>query len=236
MSTIIKVRCTDQVLTFENTPIIASGGLEEDFVSFAFCSKWDGLGKTAVFWRSEADVYHVVLNEDNACPIPPEVLTAEGVIYFGVFGVNAEGKQRTSEILRYNIAKGAITEGTQPSDPTPDIYTQLLAYYADAQVKYEAAQRDMAEHAAALNRAAAEHAAALDRATAEYAAAMETMVQDHTASIQKMLDDAGKDLPNHIQNNNNPHKVTAEQVGAATPEQVADAIKAAIGDAIGGDY
>lgn len=131
MSTIIKVRCTDQVLTFENTPVIASGGLEEDFVSFAFCSKWDGLVKTAVFWRSEEEVYHVLLDEVDSCPIPREVLAVEGVIYFGVFGVSEAGKQRTSEVLRYNIAKGAITEGTKPTDPTPDIYTQILQEYAE---------------------------------------------------------------------------------------------------------
>lgn len=129
MSTIIKVRCTDQVLTFENTPVIASGGLEEDFVSFEFCSKWDGLVKTAVFWRSEKEAYHVLLEEDDTCPIPPEVLTVEGVIYFGVFGVSETGKQRTSEVLRYNIVKGAITEDSKPSDPTPDIYTQILAEF-----------------------------------------------------------------------------------------------------------
>ena len=129
MSTIIKVRCTDQVLTYENTPVIASGGLEEDFVSFEFCSKWDGLVKTAVFWRSEKDAYHVLLEEDDTCPIPPEVLAVEGVIYFGVFGVSETGKQRTSEVLRYNIVKGAITEDSKPSDPTPDIYTQILAEF-----------------------------------------------------------------------------------------------------------
>lgn len=128
--TIIRVRCTDQVLTFENTPVIASGGLGEDFIAFTFCSKWDGLEKTAVFWKSEAEAYHNLLDADNSCPIPPEVLTDEGVIYFGVFGVDPAGKQRTSEVLSYRIVKGAITEGTAPSDPTPDIYTQLLTQYA----------------------------------------------------------------------------------------------------------
>ena len=47
MSTIIKVRCVDQVLTFDSTPIIASGGVEEDFLQVEFCPKWDGLAKTA---------------------------------------------------------------------------------------------------------------------------------------------------------------------------------------------
>ena len=126
MST-IKVSCIDQALAFENTPLITSGGLDENFVTFTFCGKWDGFEKTAVFWRNEADAYHVLLDEANTCQIPPEVTTDEGTIYFGVFGVNTENKQRTSAVLTYHIAKGVITLGTAPSDPTPDIYTQFLA-------------------------------------------------------------------------------------------------------------
>lgn len=137
MSTIIKLRCVDQVLAFETTPVIASGGQQEDFIQVSFCSKWDGLIKTAVFWRNEDDAYHVPLDDTGSCVIPPEVLTDEGSIYFGVFGVSAAGKQRTSEVLRYVVAKGAITSGTKPSDPTPDLYTSVMAM---AQQMVEAAE------------------------------------------------------------------------------------------------
>lgn len=127
MGTIIRVRCTDQVLTYENTPVIASGGRVEDFVAFEFCSKWDGFVRTAVFWRSEDNAYHVLLDDDNTCEIPHEVLEQDGTLYFGVFGVNSAGRQRTTEVLTYRIVRGTITEGTKPTDPTPDIYTQLMA-------------------------------------------------------------------------------------------------------------
>lgn len=125
MST-IKVICIDQALAFENTPVIASGGLEDD-VSFTFCERWNGYTRTAVFWRNEADAYHVLLGSTDTCQLPPEVTGDEGIIYFGVFGVNGAGSQRTTQVLTYRIEKGAITVGTAPSDPTPDIYTQLLA-------------------------------------------------------------------------------------------------------------
>ena len=129
MST-IRVKCIDQTLVLTNTPVISSGGIQEDHVSFSFCPLWAGYYKTAVFWRTEADPYHVILDDTNSCEIPPEVLTSGGVLYFGVFGVNDAGAQRTSNVLRYNIELGTITEGTHPSDPTPDIYTQLLAAVA----------------------------------------------------------------------------------------------------------
>lgn len=130
MST-IKVVCIDQTLAFNNTPVITSGGLKEDFISFTFCALWSGFTRTAVFWRNEKEVYHQTLDAEDRCQIPPEVTGEDGVIYFGVFGVNAKGVQRTSEVLNYRIHKGAITTGTKPSDPTPDIYTQILARCQD---------------------------------------------------------------------------------------------------------
>ena len=132
MST-IKVICIDQALAFENTPVIASGGLEEDFISFTFCNQWTGFTRTAVFWRTEKDAYHVLLDGADRCQIPPEVTADEGTIFFGVFGVDGTGAQRTTEVLTYHIKKGAITTGTKPSEPTQDIYTQLLAAYAKVQ-------------------------------------------------------------------------------------------------------
>lgn len=142
---VIVVKCTDQVLTFENTPIITSGGRGENFVKFSFCTQWDGFVKTAVFWRTEHEPYHVLLDEDNTCTIPYEVLTKDGRFYFGVFGVNTSYERRTSEVLSYLVAKGAITEGTQPSDPTPEIYDKLLAEYSIAQAKYAEAIQGMKE-------------------------------------------------------------------------------------------
>lgn len=130
MST-IKLKCIDQALAFENTPLIASGGQVWDRVQVSFCSKWDGLHKTAVFWRNEKNAYHVLLDEDDSCAIPWEVLNDDGRIYIGFFGVNEDGAQHTSQVLGYNIVQGAITPDTAPRNPTADLYTQLLAKYVE---------------------------------------------------------------------------------------------------------
>lgn len=131
MSTQINVKCIDQTLTLVSTPLIASGGINEDVVNFAFCQKWDGFSKTAVFYRTPENVYYSLLDSDNVCVIPQEVLKEDGYLFFGVFGSNANGVTRTSEVLRYKIEKGAITENIKPSDPTPSIYEQLLAKYQE---------------------------------------------------------------------------------------------------------
>lgn len=128
---VIKLRCNDQVLAFENTPVIASGGLEENTVEFSFCSEWDAYTRTAVFWRSEEQAYHVALADGKTGIVPAEVTAQPGLFYFGVFGVNSSGQRRTTEVLTYRVNKGTVTENTLPSEPTPDIYTQLLAIMAE---------------------------------------------------------------------------------------------------------
>ena len=125
MSTIIKVKCIDQSLTLVGTPLVASGGKNEDVAQFEFCEKWDGYAKTATFYQDEKHVYYSLIDEKDTCVIPWEVLQKEGYIYFGVFG-SKDNVTRTSQILKYKVVKGAITENIEPSDPTPDIYQQML--------------------------------------------------------------------------------------------------------------
>lgn len=123
---VIAVRCIDQSLTITNAPMIASGSVESDRARFEFCPLWDGLVKTAIFYRTENEVYSVLIDESNECSIPQEVLSDEGTFFFGVFGVK-NNTVKTSEVLRYRIRKGAISEDTRTPDPTPDIYAQIIS-------------------------------------------------------------------------------------------------------------
>lgn len=125
MATIIKVKVNDQTLQITNMPKIASGGQNENEIQFEFCSLWDGFGKTAIFYRNENEVYNVVLDIEDKCFIPNEVLTDDGTFYFGVFGTKGKVR-RTSEVLNYKVVQGSFILGQEPSEPTPDIYAQLM--------------------------------------------------------------------------------------------------------------
>lgn len=187
---VIVVKCTDQVLTFENTPIITSGGRGENFVKFSFCKQWDGFTKTAVFWRNEHEPYHALLDKDNACTIPYEVLTKDGRFYFGVFGVNAGYERRTSEVLAYLVAKGAITEGTQPSDPTPEIYDKLLAEYAATQDKYNEAMDAMAQRTAELQQTVEDCTSDMQKTVEDCTSNLNQTVQQHKQALDRKYDEA----------------------------------------------
>lgn len=138
---VLKLKCVDQVITIMTTPLIASGVKEVIELQVDFNNAWDSFGKTAVFYRDDTKVYHVVM-VDNKCIIPHEVLETDGVMYLGVFGVH--GNQRlTSNVLRYKIVKGAILEGEEPKSPTPEIYEQILNVYGQILTKYETIFKDI---------------------------------------------------------------------------------------------
>lgn len=113
------------MLRLTQTPTIASGGVKEDTVEFAFDNLWDGFNLAAVFYCGEKEVYHVGI-VDNRCIVPREVLANPGYFYLGVMGVK-DGVTRTTNVLSYRVEAGAITEGVQPPEPTPSIYEQILA-------------------------------------------------------------------------------------------------------------
>lgn len=125
MITTIECNVIDQTLNLISTPTIASGNLETDKIKFEFSSNWDGLAKTAIFYKDEYNSYSVLIDENNEVIIPNEVLRNEGMFFFGVFGVSDE-KIKTTEVICYRVVEGAIRENRKESDPTPDIYEQIL--------------------------------------------------------------------------------------------------------------
>lgn len=129
MSEII-LKCINHVISVVNTPDISSGNVNYDTVLFELCPNWTGFTKTAVFYRSEDEVYYQMLDSDNRCTIPKEVLREKGKIRIGLFGVK-DNTTITSDVVTYNVSQGAITTGLKPSDPTQDIYAQLIGQYSD---------------------------------------------------------------------------------------------------------
>ena len=85
MST-IKVTCTDQVLSFTNMPVIASGDVNADKINFTFDSVWDGYTKTCVFYRQEGKHFYGLIDSSGNVTIPAALLQEPGKISFGVSG------------------------------------------------------------------------------------------------------------------------------------------------------
>ena len=127
MKTKLVVECIDQSMSMLKSNAIASGGVNENYAKFHFCSKWSGFSKTAVFYKFESERYYSVLNVSGECTIPHEVTDDDGAFYFGVFGVDANENVKTTNLLKVTVSKGTFTEGLKPSEPTEEIWAQLIA-------------------------------------------------------------------------------------------------------------
>ena len=125
MKTTIRVSCVDQALKIVDRPLLASGGLNEATVAFDFCAKWNGFAKTGVFYREEDEVYYSILDDDDICIIPWEVYSTPGYFYFTVFGDKGDVR-RTANTLKYKAQKGLAGSDMLPSDPTPEVYDQIM--------------------------------------------------------------------------------------------------------------
>ena len=190
--TIIEVKCFDQALTLTNTPVIASGGVGEDYVSAEFCEKWNGFAVSLLFWRQGVDPIPVLADADGLYQVPAELTTADGVVYFGAVGVAPDGVRRTSEGGSYRIQAGAITENTTLPVPDGDVFTQLLAQYADIKL-YVADRADVAVDAAARAAADAQACRVAAEEAEQHAEDAVDAVEDviYPGIVEAVIDDDG---------------------------------------------
>lgn len=124
----VNVMVTGQAIQLASNPLIASGGVNSVKVNFSFNSMWDGMAKTAVFYRNPKQAIKVLLVDDSAV-VPSEILGEDGTFSFGVFGTNEE-QVFPSGFVEATIQKGAASlHPVDPAEPTPDIYQQLTSAY-----------------------------------------------------------------------------------------------------------
>lgn len=128
---VLEVNCNNQKLKWAEEPAqLFSGNIKIDGITFSFCPLWDGFIKTAVFYKEGKEAVHILLDEKNTCLIPPEVTDTSGLVYVGVFGIKDDCR-RTTEPICFYLDEGITTAGN-PSEPTPDIYTQILTLCNEA--------------------------------------------------------------------------------------------------------
>lgn len=111
MST-IKVKTADQKLMITSAPLISSGGKDSDFIEFDFDSSWDEFPERyCVFYLDRPDPYQVAIENDR-CGIIQAMTENEGTFCFGIWGraLNVD-RIKTSEVVEYQIATGAPTDG-----------------------------------------------------------------------------------------------------------------------------
>lgn len=93
---------------------------------------WDNTTKTVVFVRgratpatTNADTTYVMLDENNECYVPPEILNGS-MFSVGVFGTY-DDYRIVSNWMCYKITDGCYADGSTPIDPSSTIYEQIIS-------------------------------------------------------------------------------------------------------------
>lgn len=117
----------NQILTATQLPVIAENNVNSVRLHVDFDKSWDGYGKSAVFYTDKDPTpREKVISADDICFVPPEVLAESGRLHITVKGVSGTAEKSSTE-LKCKIHVGTPT--VIVSDPTDDVYHQLLEAY-----------------------------------------------------------------------------------------------------------
>lgn len=131
---ILKLKAVGSLLTLEQ-PIthLVSTQVDYDQFDIEFSPEWASYTKTAVFYTNPENKLLLQLTGSGPWFIPQQALLEAKVLYIGVFGVDGESNVLPTNFVYQRVAAGAFTDGEEVGEPTPDVYTQLLAAYAGVQ-------------------------------------------------------------------------------------------------------
>lgn len=98
------------------------------YAHFDFLTEeWEGKIGTAIFTKSDKS-YTMLLDTENNCLVPWELLVDGGDIYVSVFS----GELITTNSSRITVGKSGYIETTENSEaPTPNIYAQIITSIED---------------------------------------------------------------------------------------------------------
>lgn len=126
MITTIHLAVSDQLLTANIVPPLASGDVNTVRLRVDTDMYWLGYTISAVFFTSKNSTpYEVILDEKGECLVPPEVLVEPCMLYIGLRGVHTiEDLVKTTSIVKAKVREGTPTNIV--AEPTIDLYKQLV--------------------------------------------------------------------------------------------------------------
>lgn len=158
---------------------------------FLFSDDWAGTLKIAQFKRGNL-FYSIMLDSNDECTVPWEVLVDEGEFICNVFGNNPQNSANriiTVNPVEVHVEKSGLTAGELPSNPTLGLDGQVLFeiyQYAEA----AAASATTASNASATSQRYATAAATSASSASAYASNAESSAIDAASSASSAASDA----------------------------------------------
>lgn len=122
--------CQKQIANLVVTPTVFSGTNNVYALKIELDETWNEYEhKSAVFYTDIEKPYYVEI-KDNTCIVPAEVMKKKSKVNVGVFGTK-DDKIMTSQVVRFDVGQGAVSEELIPPYPTLSMWELLLQRYDD---------------------------------------------------------------------------------------------------------
>lgn len=184
----LSLHVQNQTLTVNQGPRVVADSQNYLVAGFTFSEDWENTIKLALFYRNTPTQYFypIMLDENDQCLVPWEILDDEGKFTVTVYGNNVEGQSNkviTCNPLDITVYPSGLVEGQLPYAPTIGVEGSTLAMI-------EATRRDAIRLQTAAENS--ERNAATSRSAAEQAAATATQ-KAAAVSADKAAAEAAKD-------------------------------------------
>ncbi len=127
----ITIKLDKTKISVLSTEQLTSGSKNVYICQFSFNEDWDGLDRTAVF-QAGSHNRKILLDGENNCQIPHEVLAAPGKnLYVGVRGTRGGELVLPSRMINLGYIHIGAND-PEFTEPSPDAYGQILSFAREA--------------------------------------------------------------------------------------------------------
>ena len=223
----IKIEVTGNIAKVIERPKRITSGTVGLTAEFSFDSQWDGLAKTAIF--RACNEKRIIECIENEAVVPWEVLKEPNLwLTVGVYGAKSDGLVVIPTVWANVcvIKEGATPDGDPSIDPTLPVWKQLSAEIEDLREEVEngggggGSGKPGKDGYSPTAIVAQTNNGAVISITDVNGTTTATVNHGKDADLslvtkaQQTADDAQSDVALHQSKKNNPHNVTAAQVGA----------------------
>ena len=128
--------CVDgQVIKRTDRETIVANSSDYLTAEFNFSNEWKSLGKTAIFTTTSGSI-SILLDENNQITEDKHLNLTVGTWVVSVLGV-LETKRIITNVERILVSDSGAVSGTEPPDPTPDVYEQIITQLTNLSEKVD---------------------------------------------------------------------------------------------------
>lgn len=132
---VLRFIVTKQKLVEDGQPFVVANSREYLSVAFDFSSAWNDCIKTVVFRKASGETFSVILEEENSCTVPWEVIECPHFTV-SVYGICGTERITTNQVV-VKVEICGYEEGKTPEEPTPTVYETIADQLNSIEKRFE---------------------------------------------------------------------------------------------------